>query len=226
MPNERITIDLSSLRVNPPNKFIVRFSDISEECKRMLAVRIKQTAPIWKIKRDSGPTTEMLQKALADINPIVFCENIASTYINAQQHQNFNIFNVQGTFGYFYRRLCGEIYHLICLRRPLTRKELIGMGYLTCGNWRRAEELVERHYTGTSPMEPIQSIPRIEEFGIADLARLRAIRISNDGENPIPEGMRDRTPDPEFAGSISRQANEIYRTGDIPGFSNLNSYNN
>lgn len=197
----RISIDLAPLRVNPDNKVIIRFTDVNEASRNALATRIKETCPIYKIKKASGPTVEKIYQALTEINPIVFAENLCCTYIRRDRAQNFNIFNVKSIQGYYYRKLCSELYHVLCLRRPLRNRELVNIAYLTNGDWNKADLYVQQNIPDSvrvqDPVQEIQ-IPRIEEFGLEDMERVQRATAARTRDN----------------------SSNSYQTRDIPGFNN------
>jgi len=210
--NSRIKVDLSLLRDNPHGKAIIRFSDLSDRLKTTFALRIKETSTVYKLRGIADESTKIYD-ALVDINPIIFSENIAHTYFNRTAHQNFNIFNVHSIQGYNFKKLCSSIYWLICLRRPLRKKEMEIMAFLTCGDWRRSQEFMDGNFIGVTPApveEPIQ-IPTIPEFGLEDMERVRRAteeRARYDARN-------------DTAYPLYEDGTLTYETEDIPGFNQI-----
>ena len=214
--NPRIKVDLNLLRDNPTSKAIIRFSDLSDRLKTTFALRIKETSTVYKLRGFPDESTK-IREALTDIDPIIFSENIAHTYYHRDAHQNFNIFNVHSIQGYKFRKLCSAIYHLICLRRPLRKEEMEIMAFLTCGDWRRAQEFMERNFINheAPPIEEMSMVRRepMQEFGLEDMERVRRAteeRARNDTRNNNPYPLYED-------GALT------YRTADIPGFNNNNN---
>lgn len=215
--NSRIKVDLNLLRDNPTSKAIIRFSDLSDRLKTTFALRIKETSTVYKLRRYPDDSPKIFD-ALKDIDPIIFSENIAHTYYNRESHQNFNIFNVHSIQGYNFKKLCSAIYHLICLRRPLRKKEMEIMAFLTCGDWRRAQEFMERNFINhePAPVEDLMMVRRepMQEFGLEEMERVRRAT-----EERTRYEARNNNPYPTYQDHAL-----VYQTTDIPGFDQQVTY--
>ena len=90
-PPKKLNIDLSNLWLNPNQKFTLRFKDINESSKRILAKQIKTKARQWRMRDPlHGPTLDSIYDALNEFNPIIFAECQNRTFIIG--HKGFNIY--------------------------------------------------------------------------------------------------------------------------------------
>ena len=190
-PNTRnkIPFDLESLRLNPQGRFTVRFMDINEQQRNLLAKRIKQTARQWNIRNDLNQrsTLDKIYQALKEINPIIFSEGIRD-YIAPNSYRNFGIHESHSLVSWNYEKLCQSIYKMICIKRPLKRNELERIARLTAANTNQAINLVRQNYIPTNEETNASSVTSIPEIGLEDMANVR-MRAENNGANFIPAPM-------------------------------------
>lgn len=196
MNTGRIPINLAPLRFET-GRFTIRFTDINEPKKNLLAKRIKETASIYTIRRASGPSLLKIYNTLTEINPIIFSENICRDYIPRESTRNFNIYEVMSIQGYYFRKLCAAIYHIDCLKRPLRRKEIEDIAYLTCGDWHQSQSFVQNNFVPTViEISPIRQTVTIPEIGLEEMERVRLRAISN-GADQVPNSMFSRETEEE-----------------------------
>jgi hypothetical protein len=188
MIEKKLKIDLSPLWNEQTDKFTIRFQDVNEKEKRHLAQRIKDIAKQAKIRNVSGPTVQTIYETLEEINPIIFSEyNQRNQYRTITGYRVFNINNSRALNGYFFNNLCQAIYLINCVKRELLKKEIQSITYLTCQNWDRVIQYVDRNYRIRDP-EETERRNIIEEIGIEDIQRARRVAEDN-GANRIPDGV-------------------------------------
>ena len=168
MSNTKIKINISKLWV-PTDRFTLRYKDINSLNQNLLAKRIKEVAPQYKIRKENGPTIEQIQEVLLEINPIVFGEETTSFYST----RTFNRNNANSLSGWTFRQLCKSIYKILCLKRNLTRNEITTIISLTTGNYRATRTFMgEAMPTGGIVEDTPQPLPTVEEIGLSDIEQL------------------------------------------------------
>lgn len=187
----KIPFDLEPLRSNQLGKFTLRFLDINEQQKNLLALRIKQTARQWNIRNEINEksTVDKIYQALKEINPIIFSEN-TNPYISAGSYRNFGSFDTQTLSGWYYKRLCEAIYQMICIKRPLKRDELDRIAQLTCRDTPFAHRFVDERYIPTGRESNQSQSTSIPEIGLNEMEDIRR-RAENNGADNIPMSMYD-----------------------------------
>lgn len=178
MVERKLSVDLSSLWINPEGKFIIRFLDINENSKRIFTKRIKETAPYRTIKKASGPPIQNIYDVLMEINPIIFSEGT-----NARRG-NFNCYAIRTIGGWHFRDLCKAIYVTTVLKRNPTAREMERIAYQSTNDWGKARTLIERQMLSTTREEE-QRIAPITDIGIEDIAYATRAAV-NSGANNIP----------------------------------------
>lgn len=205
MTEKKLQIDLSPLWNNPRGIFILRFKDIAEAQKTLLAMRIKKCAPQYTIRKTNGPTVNKLHEALIEINPIIFAESNSE---RRRPWQNFNIFVTHQISGYMFKNLCQAIYLMTCRKKQLTKNQIINIAQLSCTDYQRTinfiEEWLRNHNLETTNE---QRLTPITDIGINDIAEARAqaerhnnnhsLRITNRiGLAPVLSAIEDAENNP------------------------------
>lgn len=172
MTERKLKIDLSPLWNNPGGTFILRFQDISEAQKILLAMRIKHCATQYRLRKLTGPTSNDIHQALIEINPIIFAESQ-----NERRHpwQNFNVYETRQISGYRFKNLSQAIHQLTCIKKQPTQYQVTNIARLSCLNWRRTEEFVEQWFRNNN-LETTEEerLTPITDLGINDIAEARA----------------------------------------------------
>lgn len=189
----KITISLEPLRLNLGNRFTVRFLDMNEQQKNLLATRIKVTARQWNLRNEQNQrsTPEKIYQALKEINPIIFSESTRA-YIDYRSHRCFGIHDSHTLTSYNFEILCQSIYKMICIKRPLKQREMERIARLTSTDYTRAIDHIRRNFIPSNRSEnptETQSIS-IPEFGIEEIENIRR-RAESNGANNIPNAMFD-----------------------------------
>ena len=188
MIDKKLKIDLSPLWNQNIGKFTVRFQDINETQKRILAQRIKDVARQTRIRNIHGPNVQLIYETLLEINPIIFGEyHQREAYRQVTGYRVFNINSVRAMNGFWFHQVCQAIYMIDCLKRDLTKKEMTDIVYLTCQDWDTVQRYVSDNYRIQDP-EETERRPLLEDLGMDDIAHARQIADEN-GANRIPTGV-------------------------------------
>lgn len=188
MTQKKLKIDLSPLWNQPSQKFTIRFLDINENQKRILAQRIKDVAKQARIKNQNGPNVQTIYETLTEINPVIFGEyHQRNAYRQVQGYRVFNINNARALSGFWFHQLCQAIYMIDCLKRDITKNEMYDIAYLTIQDWDVAQTYVNQHYTIQDPEERERRV-LLEDIGMDDIANARHMAEDN-GANRIPDGV-------------------------------------
>ncbi|MFA5695854.1 MAG: hypothetical protein WC917_00110 [Bacilli bacterium] len=188
MIQKKLKIDLSPLWNQPSQKFTVRFLDVNEKEKRILAQRIKDVAKQARIKNLNGPNVQTIYETLSEINPIIFGEyHQRNTYRQVQGYRVFNINTSRSLSGFWFHQLCQAIYMIDCLKRDVTKNEMYDIAYLTIQDWDIAQNHVNQNYTIQDPEERERRV-LLNDIGMDDIANARHIAEDN-GANRIPDGV-------------------------------------
>jgi len=194
MIEKKLKIDLSPLWNEEIGTFTIRFLNINEKEKRILAQRIKDVAKQARIRSLRGPNIQDIYETLMEINPIIFGEynqNYIHRTING--YKTFNKTNSRTLDGYFFHELCKAIYLINCLKRDLNKQEINSIAYLTCQSWDKVIHYTDQHYQ-TRHEEEIERRNIIEDIGIDDIKRAREHAEEN-GADRIPDGVFTREPE-------------------------------
>ncbi len=199
----RLGLDLSRFWEPHPTiiKFILRFKDLSEQKRLILAKRIKDTAYSYSIRKNSGPDIQKIAEALEEFNPIIFAEAEAG-WIPYGSHQNFGVGRAYTLNGYNFKEVCKAVYKLTCLKRKLTKQEIKNIAFLTFRDVTKVVNFVDQNYQGTEPIRTGTQITEIPEIGMNDLEQIR--RGLGGG---IPSGMLAREEEPEITFSYAIRDN-------------------
>lgn len=200
-PRRINNIDFSTLRENPDNLFVLRFQDISEETRRTLATRIKETAPQYSIKKPNGPDIQSLYETLTEINPIIFSEyqpeGERNQWYPRNSYRNFNYSKAHYISGYKFHNLCKAVYYTLCLKKPLTREKLFIIGLSINSNWNKVQRLIDRNLplqaNSNQSSQNQETNTLNDNIGLEDIERVRR-HVETNGANNIPEGMREIPP--------------------------------
>ena len=169
--------DLSSLWTNRENRFILRFHNISDEMKRILATRIKETSPIRTLRTKESVTVDVILNTLMQINPIIFAEHQRNyhSWITTDSPRCFGKSTVQAIEGWWFKILCTSIYKITCLKRELATHELTRIVQLTTTSEGAQDFLATTIRTNTTLGSIERPLPH-DEVGLDEIeqARLRA----------------------------------------------------
>lgn len=162
----RLSIDLSSLWLSQSQRFILRYQDISEFKQNELAGRIKRANKIRTVRRENGPTKEIIKQILLEINPILYAEaphrGERNGYYNDDTYRTFNVYAVHTISGWVFKNLCQAIYYIACRRRRLTRDEVYRIADLTTFNHEEIDQLLDREYPNPERnQEPQETVSEI-----------------------------------------------------------------
>ena len=194
---KRLNFDLSQLWENPDNLCVIRFKDLIEPTKNILATRIKETAPQWRIRNSHGPDIQTIYETLTELNPIIFSERqaeIRDRYYPRNSYRNFNFSAAHHISGYNYKNLCQALYFIICLkRRPFRRYEIQRIVSTVNSNWNLISRFMERFpQENTQPTEEPNNV-ETSEVGLDEIGQARQ-NAETHGANNIPIEMQERPP--------------------------------
>ena len=207
MIQKKLKIDLSPLWNQPSQKFTVRFLDVNEKEKRILAQRIKDVAKQARIKNLNGPNVQTIYETLSEINPIIFGEyHQRNTYRQVQGYRVFNINTSRSLSGFWFHQLCQAIYMIDCLKRDVTKNEMYDIAYLTIQDWDIAQNHVNQNYTIQDPEERERRV-LLDDIGMDDIANARRTAEDN-GANRIPDGVFEEEHE-EIEETLHEVANNI-----------------
>lgn len=194
MTERRLRINLEGLWNNPNELFTVRYKDINQKLQKILAKRIKANAPQHSLKKPTGPSPEVIEEALHEINPIIFSEYLG----NGGWYRNHQVFGISPAIyvaGYRFRALCQGIYLMTCRRKALTTAQITNIARLTYSDWEVVEQYVNQRLGIMTEEDEV--VTPIENLGIEDIHRAGESVDRNNPINRIMEGM-EITPDENY----------------------------
>lgn len=179
MINRKLNIDFSPLWTNPNQIFTLRYQDMNEPCKLLLAKRIKETAKQQRIKKTTGPSIQDIYETLTELNIIIFTENQCNdgTYTPRNSYRNFNFSSIKTISGYQFHNLCQAIYFILCIKREKTTKEITDITKLIHQNRGIVRNFVDTYFRTRNQEEQRNTPP--EELGLEDIERARNTAIEN-----------------------------------------------
>ena len=183
MRNKKLAIDLDGLWANDNEHFTVRYKDIAPKQKQLLALKIKQNAQQYSIKKTSGPTPILIEEALEEINPIIFSEYLGSGDWY-RGHMKFGVNAAVYTAGYRFQKLCQAVYLLTCRKKGLTVPQIKIIASLTHSDWEITDQYVNLqlniHPDNEDEYEEERVSP-IEDIGMEDIKRARVATEQRSG---------------------------------------------
>lgn len=168
----RLNLDLSSLW-QPNERFTLRYLDLSEEKRTLLATRIKNTAKYLTIRKATGPDIQKIKETLEIFNPIIFGEASINHWSGRQNnYRSFGAQNIKTMGGWHYSLICKSIYLLACKKTKLKREEVIDMARTTAPDYTTAYNFVNRNFI--EEVDDVEEEPIvIEEANMQQLERIR-----------------------------------------------------
>lgn len=205
MIERKLRISLEGLWNNPNELFTVRYRDINPIHQKILAKRIKTVATQTRLKAQN---LENIEKALNEINPIIFSEYQR----NSRWYRGHQVFGVSPAIyiaGYRFKSLCQAIYLMTCRKKALTTNQIYQIARLTYDDWETIETYVNQRLgilEDETPVDPIQ------DLGIEDIHRAGE---NTEHRNNMNTSLDEEnfTPDENYDNIEENQEEENIRSG-------------
>lgn len=208
MRNKKLPINLDELWNNDNEHFTVRYKDIAQKQKQLLALKIKQNAYQNSIRKTTGPTTILIEEVLEEINPIIFSEYLG-TGDWYRGHKKFGVNAAVYTAGNRFKKLCQAVFLLTCRKKALTINKIKIIASLTHSNWEIIEQYINQRLNINTENEEERITP-IEDIGIEDIEKTRRKTEERTGNT-----IRLRTIRTETISPLETQYENIFQIANL-----------